>query len=471
VFINLTNLHARIASAAVDELRWVNQFLTFQDEAAATLSRIKGWESTGAVCLLNRSSMSFPSGLLSTLVEAAKGAGITANVVDLRKAPCAPDQAANLAWLRPYQVEAVEAVVRRTRGILWLPTGGGKTEIAVGLTRVLPCRWLFLVHRASIADQCAERYDLRNREHGLALAPAGRIGDGDWIENERFTVATFATLSRRLEKEKVSGRLGPACVLLEATRGLIVDEAHTLPADSYRKVVAATPNAYYRVGMSATPLARGDKRSYHTIASLGRVIYRLLPETLIEEGVLARPEIAVVPLRQESTRKTWGGVYHELIVYSSKRNRLVAQIAKRARKPALVFVQEIDHGTELIKAFEKESVSAAFVHGVDSLNERTGAVKELLAGKIEVLIASGIFQEGIDIPALASVVNASGGKSTIAVLQKLGRGMRVTATKNSFEVWDVKDEGQKWTARHARERIAAYTAEGYAPIVKQLVGF
>jgi superfamily II DNA or RNA helicase len=78
-----------------------------------------------------------------------------------------------------------------------------------------------------------------------------------------------------------------------------------------------------------------------------------------------------------------------------------------------------------------------------------------------------IFQEGIDIPALRSVIIGTGGKSTIASLQRIGRGMRMAEGKHEFEVWDVLDQGQKWLKAHALGRFQAYGREGHEVVVLQ----
>jgi superfamily II DNA or RNA helicase len=231
-------------------------------------------------------------------------------------------------------------------------------------------------------------------------------------------------------------------------------------------------NAYYRVGMSGTPLARGDRRSLLTIAATGPVIYRIKSEVLIQAGVLSRPKIRLTPVAQTSERPTWQGVYGECIVRSAKRNAAIAAQARRAQKPCLVFVKEIAHGRELEKRLRAAGLTTEFVWGTDSVDERKSAVRRLVHGDTDALVASVIFNEGIDIPELRSVVIASGGKSVIAALQRIGRGMRVQkdaqgkVIKDTFEVFDVADKGCKWLERHTRARLRAYASEGYETIVE-----
>lgn len=450
MWITVGNLNSLLSQATEDERSWLLEYLSFEDARARFRTRQYG---DGRVRMFNLVSNTFPTGFLPLVKKAGADAGFKVEVRDLRQPPCVVDAQADITWLRDYQLACLQAVETKARGILWVPTGGGKTEVAVAAAQRLPCRWLFVVHRATLMHQAAERYELRTGE------TAGRVGEGVW-DVRRFTCATFQTLYARLAD--------PAGLqLLSEAEGLVIDEAHTLPADTFWRVVMKTQNAYYRIGMSGTPLARGDKRSVLTIAALGPVIYRIKPEVLIQAGVLARPKIRMLPVAQLSDKPTWQGVYGECIVRSKPRNRLIVRAAQQASKPCLVFVKEIKHGRLLLDALRAVGVSCEFVWGSDPHERRMAAVKRLERGDIEVLVCSAIFNEGVDIPALSSVVIASGGKSVIAALQRVGRGMRSDGGKKTeFEVWDVADRGNKWLERHTRDRVKAYCGEGYETIVE-----
>ena len=232
-------------------------------------------------------------------------------------------------------------------------------------------------------------------------------------------------------------------------------------------------NAYYRIGLSGTPLDRTDRKSIMAIATLGPVIHRVSAETLVAAGVLAKAKVRLVTCKQGPARSaTWNGVYNELVVRSKARNDLLVKIAKRAQKPSLMFVKNIDHGQKLANMLMCAGVQADFVWGTHSTTYRKSRVKALTRGALDVLVCSVVFQEGIDIPELRSVINASGSKSAIATLQRLGRGMRLDRAADGtvreggdvFEMWDIMDDGNDWLETHSRARRHAYVTEGHTTV-------
>jgi superfamily II DNA or RNA helicase len=482
MLIQTGNLRSRVASATDEEWAWLASFLAFDDASSRFRDGGRGKAAPKPLQLLDRRYSTFPAGLMPLVRNGAALDHIAINETHESTAPVARHAGAELTWLRDYQREAVNAVCQHVRGILWMPTGAGKTEVAVGLTRALPCKWLFVVHRDTLREQTADRFDDREAARINALkddddalsASAEKILSGAEscdifrgsesgpVWRSQFTVATFQSLYAALK------RGDPRAIrLLTEAEGIIVDECHVLPADSFWHVIMSTPNAHFRVGLSGSPLARGDKRSVFAIAALGPVIYRLKPDRLIEAGVLARPIIRFVPVTQTANARTWQGVYSECVVKSAVRNKAVIGAARRAKKPTLVFVQQIEHGKQLLGALQREGVSAEFIFGDAETSTRRAAVTRLERGDTDVLVCSVVFQEGVDIPHLQSVVIASAGRSTIAAVQRVGRGMRTRAkdgstTKTEFEVWDFDDRGSKMMERHAKERRRAYQREGYS---------
>lgn len=464
MLIRLENLRAKVKSASSAELAWLGEYLSYPDRAA----RYRTGQKDARVRMYDVFNDAFPAGFLPQVKKAATIEGFDVQVVDVRKPPeQGEDPDADLAWLRPHdQLPAIHKVLEKRRGILWLPTGFGKTEVVVGLTRAAPVRWLFMVHRKGLVRDAAARYDMRNAEHHTGLAPAGIIGEGEWRVDDRFTCATLQTLAagvRDGDRRTLD--------LLHGCDGIMVDECHVAPADSFIQVIRDnTPNAYYRVGLSGTPLARGDQKSIHAIGALGPIIYRVEADTLIGQGLLAKPKVRLATVSQRpSTSATYATVYRDKVIKSATRNAKLVELCERCEKPALMFVQHIQHGRALTKALLQAGIKAEFVYGSHSTDYRRSVVKRMLLGHFEVLVCSVVFQEGVDIPELRGVINAAAGKSIIAALQRIGRGMRMDPkdpTKRTFEVYDIMDRGNEWLERHANERKHAYMSQKYETIVE-----
>ncbi len=461
MWILITNTICRVQRATPDEHRWLQRYLSFEDG---------GYKKKGKrISLYSTITATFPGGMMPLVRDAAKKDGVVVEEIDKRTHSLVADQNADIAWLRDYQLEAVDAVVTHRRGIVRAPTGAGKTECFVALTRKLPGVWLMLVHRDTLVDQAADRYLLRT---GLDANIWSRMPAEEWRMRpglNAMTFQSFAAAMRRNVKEVDRAMAG--------VQGVIVDEAHTVPSDTYFQALLRCP-AEYRVGFSGTPLDRTDNRSLMVIAALGKVIYSIKASTLIEAGVLAMPQITMVPVQQKLTTavpmggaRAYATIYKNLVVTSEQRNDTIVKLVKQAPKPCMVFVKEIEHGRQLKKAIEKAGHNTEFVYGETEGPSRKAAIKRLERGDVDVMIASVVFQEGVDIPSLESVVIASGGMSVIAALQRIGRGMRTNnGAKTAFKVFDVLDLGTPSLEKHSRRRMNTYVREGYETVIAQADG-
>lgn len=470
--IELGNAESRVVHADEVERQWLRDFLTWENAGARfgngarfeTLLHPEGFFPSGLVPNIWRA---FKEDTRQTdLAKPAALPGRTIELVDARHAPPTVDPNADVEWLRHHpaaaarghdpiihQLSAYQECVKRSCGIVWIPMGGGKGEVIAALCRAWAyCRILILVPEN--VDQLAERIERRT---GITV---GRIGMGKFQPFERVTVAGFQALHKRF-------KAGDAAVLklLAEAEALLVDECHMLPANSMYTVAMAATRARVRIGLSATPDDRADKKNLYVTGCLGPIIYRVTPRELIDLGIISEPEIRLVPCVQRSELDRWDDVYDELVVKSDQRNDTVVNMALVAARPGFVFVERELHGFILKRMLAKAGLNVEFVWGDVTATRRKDLVKQMLAGRLDLLVCSGVFRQGLDVPTLASVVNAAGRASTIWTLQRLGRGARADAAtdKYAFEYWDVLDHGQRWLEKHTEQRVAAFRQEGYIP--------
>lgn len=445
------NVDARVETDAAGHA-WLRDYLSVEDPGARYSDAFQSGRWDGRLRLYREEQASFPTGLVRAVVGAAgkPGGPGRVEVVDERGPAPGAWEENDLRWLRDYQLEAARAAVKRTRGIVSMPTASGKTEVFCALgVGLRDLRWLVLVDTRDLMNQAADRFRVRAGEL------AGVLGDGQ-SRAGRFTVATLQSVHAGLARGDAAVR-----ALVEGAQGVVVDECHVLPAESFFQVVQAARSAYYRFGTSATALMRMDAKDFLTVGALGPVVHRVDPQTLIASGVIARGRIVFVEHRVPKATGSFGDVYEAEVALSVPRNALVCELALAVPRPTMVFVRLTRHGRELTRLLGLRGLRVEFVEGATETAARGHAATRLQRGNLDALVVSKVFNKGVDLPGIGGGVNAAAGASDIDAIQRLGRFSRISEGKTSFVYADVLDVGNRWLAKHARDRAAAYRGQGY----------
>src|SRR5918999_5255515 len=167
--------------------------------------------------------------------------------------------------LRPYQTEAIEAILAAEvcgvrRPLVALPTGTGKTVIFAHLIGQRQGRSLVLVHRDELIQQAAEKLSL--------IAPGLEVGIVKAAKDEVAAPCVLASV-QTLSRESRLARLPLGF------NTVIVDEAHHGVAETYRRVLTAVgsfnPDGPLTVGVTATPM-RGDQVGLDAVFQ--EIVYR-----------------------------------------------------------------------------------------------------------------------------------------------------------------------------------------------------
>jgi superfamily II DNA or RNA helicase len=106
-------------------------------------------------------------------------------------------------------------------------------------------------------------------------------------------------------------------------------------------------------------------------------------------------------------------------------------------------------------------MKSIYILGKTKGDEREDVRHKLENKKYDVVVASNIWKEGVNIKSLGCVINAAGWKSEKVVMQKLGRGMRTAEGKIDLYYFDFLDTGNKHLAYHALKRLAFYIRKGW----------
>ena len=373
--------------------------------------------------------------------------------------------------LRDYQKDAIKAAFGNTfqntwwpRGVLEIATGGGKTLTAGAMITMTNVPTAFIVHREHLLDQTIAEFKKLNIE-------VGRVSAGI-CEPKKVTVASVQTL-HSAKKTQDWNRLG----WVSDVQQIFYDEAHTLAskidsANTFTGVCNLFENAHMRWALTATAF-RKDKFSNWILEGVaGSVLYKIKSEKLISEGHLTPPSIKMIEVQADwNTKNIWPTCYDLGIVMNKTRNLHVVNEAAVLPTPCLIMVDQISHGN-LIQKLMKEKLGrdVPFVRGDTSKQDRLKYIQDCKNNLIPFMIASTIFDEGLDIPNLKSLILAGGKKSEIRSLQRLGRGLRTSSGKNTVEIIDFYDTFPKILKKHSDERLETWNSEGFVVTIEKIRG-
>lgn len=420
--------------------------------------------------LLNQ-SMVFPTGLLQRVLSFFESAGVDIEIDDRRGgAQCGESLALKKFVPRPYQRDALERAVESGRGIIRIGTGGGKTALAAFIAARYNLPTMIYVVGRDILHQFHETFkDILGEDR------VGIIGDGlcnvrqinicsIWTAVKAFDLKgkvslddedwspDVAPVEGRM-KQEVRGAVERACLA-------IFDEAHFLACETVQSIFKASKKCRYVFGMSGTDW-RDDGADLLLESVCGSRIFNMPASRLIDEGWLVPPKISFikVPRFEKSLPKDWRTVYSRYVTHNEIRNQLVADGARTlvamGRKP-LILVRYLQHGKNLVDMMP--DLSVFFVNGKIDSQARAEAKRRFEAGDIDCLVASSVFDIGVDIPSLDALIMAGGGKSTVRVLQRIGRVIRPFEGKSDALVMDFLDHA-RYLEKHSATRFAVYETE------------
>ena len=415
----------------------------------------------------------FPVGLLPRVMDFYAAKRIYPTIIDERppiEKSTPIDIINNLRAIgkeaRPYQESAAKAAVDTDRGIIRLATGGGKTLIAALITAKLGKPTIIYVIGKDLL------YQLQDFFSKIFNEPIGIIGDGK-CEIRNINIATVWSVGQSLglknnitldddgepEKKIDPDKFRKIKEMLLNSSVHIMDECHLAACDTVQ-VISRNIKAEYVYGMSASPW-RDDGADMLIEAFLGRKIVDVSARELIKQGYLVPPNIRfVAPAPYPFKSGKYPSIYSKYIVENDQRNSMILKATKSMVEQGfvpLVLFHTIKHGDVLFDQMQN-TVPTGLLSGKDSAKQREKIKDELESGKIKCLVASKIFDIGVDLPILSGLVIAGAGKSSVRALQRIGRVIRPYKGKKMSAIIDFADQAP-YLSQHSEIRREIYESE------------
>jgi len=337
--------------------------------------------------------------------------------------------------LRPYQAEAIEAILKGfdrgiRRPLVAHPTGTGKTVLFAHLLRQRPGRALILAHRDELMSQAVEKLAVVDPSLDIGVVKAERDE-----HDAPVVVASVQTLSRPSRLERLTSDF----------EILVVDEAHHATADTYRRILdycgVFKPDGPLCLGVTATPF-RADG------AGLGTIFQKIVHERgildMIREAYLA--DLRAIQVRLDcdlNALHTRAGDFMDressalLVAGNAPRHAVEAYQAYAAGRKALLFTPTVDLAHAMAEAFEAAGMAAEGRDGTTPLEERRAIVRRLHTGETSVVGNCGVLTEGFDEPSVDCIIVARPTRSKPLYVQMIGRGTRPFPGKADCLILDL----------------------------------
>jgi len=330
--------------------------------------------------------------------------------------------------LREYQKETLDALRKgfadgHNVQILYSPTGGGKTEMAIALleaTKKKGNRSAMILDRIILTDQTSQRLDKYNIDHGVLMSQHWR-----YRPYEHIQVCSAQTIEAR-------GSF-PGLNLM------IVDECHTKRQQTI-EFIKNNPDIKV-IGLSATPFTKGLGDTYTNVVST------VTTKQLVDQKVLAPLRVFISKeIDMTGAKKLNTGEW--TAKESEKRGMqitgdIVSEWIKKTHeifgKPVktIVFCAGVAHGADLAKKFNEEGYNFISISYKEDGTFKQEVIEDFAKPDTEIhgLIATDILTKGFDVPDVMIGVSARPfSKSLSSHIQQMGRVMRSHSSKQ-YAVW------------------------------------
>lgn len=344
--------------------------------------------------------------------------------------------------LRDYQSEGKAKIYQmwtQMRSIMYqMPTGTGKTKLFVSIARDLfdwgaqrktAVKILFLAHRLELLDQISETLGVKyNLAHAM-IASQNREQ-----KNYPLQIASVQTLIRRLDRWADKD-----------FDVIIIDEAHHVKADSYKKILRAFPRAKV-LGVTATPYRMSHESfrpEFDELITSAPVAKFIKDKWLCDyEYYSIRPESRIQMDINSISRFALDGDYldeaaADILDKDEIRAGIVSTYERYAKgKKGIIYTITKAHNAHICSQFITKGYKAVAIDDKTPAETRKQYVDDFRRGKIEIICNVNIFSEGFDCPDLEFIQLARPTKSLSMYLQQVGRGLRPAEGKEKLIILD-----------------------------------
>ena len=330
---------------------------------------------------------------------------------------------------RPAQREALDALDNVLaedygRAMVVLATGLGKTYLAAFFAEKFK-RVLFVAHREEILTQAKQSFQYVHPDRSSAFYNASeKRTDADFIFASIYTLGSQYHLDK-FEKD--------------AFDLIVVDEFHHAAAPTYERLLNHFEPKFL-LGITATP-DRMDNKDVYALCD-GNVAISIHFLDAIERAWLAPFNYYGVYDDTDYSAIPWRGTRYDEqeLLQLQLREEFAEKIFKEWNRykqtRTIVFCSSVKQAVYMNSFFQRKGVRSIALHGESHPNERKTARSKLDSGELEIIFTVDLFNEGVDIPKVDTLLFIRPTESLSVYTQQIGRGLRIAEGKSHCVIID-----------------------------------
>ncbi|MEG0568214.1 MAG: DEAD/DEAH box helicase [Clostridium sp.] len=323
------------------------------------------------------------------------------------------------------------------RSLVVAATGTGKTYMsAFDVMQFNPSRMLFLVHREEILRSAEKTF--RKIVKNKNITTGFLTGTSKDLKS-KYLFSTIQSMNNNID------RFSP-----EEFDYIVVDEAHHISSPTYERVLSHF-NPKFLLGMTATP-ERCDGDDIYEVFNGNIALEVRLKEALELELVIPFHYFGITDIDEVDLSDVNLNNIDEIVKRLKVNQRVDFIIDKMNfygfdgdKRKCIGFCANIDHAMYMTEEFNKKGINSICLTGQNTADEREEGIRRLECDEdnLEVIFTVDIFNEGVDIPSINSVLMLRPTSSPIIFIQQLGRGLRKYKDKSFLTVLDFIGNHQK----------------------------
>jgi superfamily II DNA or RNA helicase len=356
-----------------------------------------------------------------------------------------PRQQIQRIELRDYQQDALQQLAElrhngKSIAVIDHATGAGKTIVAIHDAKLIGGRTLYIAHRRNLIEQTRNVF-LREWPEKTAIL----FVPGESVCDAHNVMASMQSLAKNLNHFKP-----------DDFDYIIIDEAHHAPAASYEKILEYF-SPRFTIGLTAT-LERLDGQSVLEIFQ--NKAHRLSLEEAVKLGHLVPIRCFRVHTNIDLSRVRYNRIQYnrqelERKIQIPTRDQLIVDTYRNnvAGRRTVIFCVTVRHGELVAEKLTAAGFPARAISGRMSSTQQQTTLCDFRSGKIFVLCACDILNEGWDCPEVEVLFMARPTLSKVIYMQQLGRGTRKAPGKESLLVFDFVDSTSRYNVSINLHRV------------------